>query len=177
MPLVFAYGSNMLRERLRARCPGIVFAGRATLADHRLTFDKVSDDKSGKGALGAAAGEIVHGGLWQVPDDEMVALDDAEGRGYGYERSTIGVAAEDGTTCDVLVYRATKVRPGLRPYEWYLALVIAGAMEHDLPGAYIDKLRAQPFDVDPDLGRKRRLDALAALKAAGRMEVLDDLVR
>ena len=177
MPQVFAYGSNLLRERLRERCPGIGFAGRAVLAGHHLTFDKVSADGSGKGAFDAATGESVHGVLWQVPDDEMVALDVAEGRGHGYERSTIGVVTEDGTTCDVLVYRATNTRPGLRPYDWYLALVIAGAMQHDLPHAYIDRLRAQPFDVDPDPTRKGRLDALAVLKTAGRMEVLNDLVR
>jgi hypothetical protein len=173
--LYFAYGSNLLRKRLQVRCPGIAFAGRAAFADHRLTFDKVSADGSGKGAFEAAAGETLFGVLWQVPDREMTALDRAEGHGSGYERSEIHVMPENGAACDVLVYRATNVRPGLRPYEWYLALVIAGAMEHGLPDVYIDKLRAQSFDVDPDPNRLSRRYALALLKATGRIEVLNDL--
>lgn len=174
--LYFAYGSNLLRKRLQARCPGIAFAGRAKIAGHRLTFDKVSTDGSGKGAFEAAAGENLFGVLWQLPEREIAALDRAEGHGSGYERSEIHVMPENGAACDVLVYRATNVRQGLRPYEWYLALVIAGAMEHGLPDAYIEKLRTQPFDVDPNPNRLGRRYAQALLKVTDKIAVLNGLV-
>jgi gamma-glutamylcyclotransferase len=47
------------------------------------------------------------------------------------------------------------------PYDWYKALVIAGAREHGLPADYIAALAAAPAKPDPDKIRAAR--NLAAL--------------
>jgi gamma-glutamylcyclotransferase len=46
--LYFAYGSNMLTERLKARVPSTRPISPAILSDYDLRFHKRSTDKSGK---------------------------------------------------------------------------------------------------------------------------------
>lgn len=174
--LYFAYGSNLLRERLLARCPGMTPAGLATLPGHRLTFDKVSKDGSGKCAFEAVdeGEDEVLGALWNVPVAELCELDRVEGGGYGYERCQVPVRQAD-RECEALTYRATSRRAGLQPYDWYLALVLAGGNQQGMPKAYIDRLREKPFLRDNDVERKTRREALEALAAADMLHVLDAL--
>lgn len=173
--LYFAYGSNLLRERLLARCPNLEYVGMAALPDQRLTLDKVSVDGSGKCAFESAAGEEVLGVLWNVPDIDLPALARAEGVGQGYEWSKVTVVAQDGRTMTARVCAATNRQTDLRPYDWYLALVIAGAMQQRLPANYVEKIRAAEHWPDTDLARGSRLDALQALDAAGMTSEFDAL--
>lgn len=164
----FAYGSNMLRERLLARCPQVRLVGRAWLHEHRLTFDKFSaTDDSGKGAFEPASGSCLPGVLWHLPACDQAALDHAEGAGRGYERMLAGVIRDDGTAVQALSYRAIDRRPGLQPWDWYLDLVIAGAIQQQLPPSHVQWLRAVSAATDPDTRRPARLQALAALRHAG----------
>ena len=54
--LYFGYGSNMLTERLRARCPGAKCVSTAEVIDYALEFSKPSVDGSGKATLGHLEG-------------------------------------------------------------------------------------------------------------------------
>jgi hypothetical protein len=175
--LYFAYGSNLLRERLLPRCPNLVLEGRALLAEHGLVFDKVSSDTSGKCAFVSAAHAAVHGTLWRLLQDDLMELDRHEGVGVGYERCVMPVMREDGCTELAVTYRATRLETGLLPFDWYLALVIAGASQQGLPEDYVAQLRASPFRVDSDIRRKARLEAIDALTNAGMMDVLRELQR
>lgn len=174
--LYFAYGSNLLRERLLERCPNLSYAGRATLPAHRLTFDKVSSDESGKCAFEPDEAEEVLGVLWSVPEKDLPALDHAEGVGHGYERRKINVM-RSGERVEAMTYVASRCQPGLQPYDWYLALVIAGAVQQGLPDVYVDRLRGTLFLPDPELQRKTRLAALVALAHSDKMGEFDALAR
>jgi len=55
------------------------------------------------------------------------------------------------------------VNRNLQPYDWYLNLVLAGAREHKLPQAYVDKIAAIQSIPDPWASRPNRLKALALL--------------
>ena len=46
--LYFAYGSNMFTRRLKERTPSVAVADTGFVEGHRLAFDKVSRDGSGK---------------------------------------------------------------------------------------------------------------------------------
>ena len=59
----------------------------------------------------------------------------------------------------------TYIFPGLVPFDWYLALMVAGAMEHELPATVIASFRNTPYLVDRD--ETRRAHALRILKEAG----------
>lgn len=173
--IYFAYGSNLLRERLTARCPGIKLHGTASLPGHRLTFDQLSTDGSGKGAFEPARGDALPGVLWSVPENELNNLDLAEGAGIAYARHWVGVVDDDGENCRVLTYRPLNPHKGALPFDWYLALVLAGAKQHGLPGEHIDRIQHTPCteDRNPDATGGRK--GLAALRSADMLQTLKTL--
>jgi hypothetical protein len=72
------------------------------------------------------------------------------------------VVIHAGTQRAVFLYRARPdaVRRGLRPYDWYHALVVSGARHHGLPEAYVERLAAVAANPDPDAGRAAKEHAL-----------------
>ena len=130
----FAYGSNMLTTRLKSRCPGAILVGRADADDTVIEFSKPSTDESGKATLRQADGGRTAGVLFEIPSAELGQLDSHEGVGSGYERRDAflirPVDSED--IIQAATYLATSRDSALKPYDWYLALVIAGAHEHKL---------------------------------------------
>ena len=50
--------------------------------------------------------------------------------------------------------------------DWYLELVVAGALQHDLPREHIEALRGVAALLDPDPDRTARLAALKILRMA-----------
>lgn len=172
----FAYGSNLLRERLVARCPGVSANERASVPGKRLTFGKLSLlDRSGKGTFENAEGSLLPGVLWSLPEEDLTLLDRIEGVGHGYQRIKVEVDLDSGQQCDAVTYLGTDCDPTLLPFDWYLALVIAGAVQQMLPESHIRLLRESPFQIDPDLGRTARIDAIAVLEQAGMTKILNEL--
>ncbi|WP_112322575.1 gamma-glutamylcyclotransferase family protein [Oceanibium sediminis] len=165
--LYFAYGSNLLTHRLLARCPSARVHGTARLAGHRVTFEKYSFiDGSGKATLRSAPGAEAHGVLYALPDAELAMLDAIEGVGKGYDRvQGISVQTAAGSVT-ATTYIASDLRAALAPFDWYLALIFAGAEEHGLSHVTAS-LRATPTQADPVADRPVRLAALAALTAGG----------
>jgi hypothetical protein len=64
-------------------------------------------------------------------------------------------------------YLAKKPPEDLLPYDWYLALVVAGALQHSLPQGTIDELAATARQDDPKPERESKLEALRVLREAG----------
>ena len=163
----FAYGSNMLTERLRARVCSAKNPRPLALPRHRLRFHKKSTDCSGKCNIVETACDcdVVHGVLFEVEDTQICRLDDAEGVGYGYRRDEITVSL-CGTETNVFVYVAEKdwIDDALIPYHWYYDLVLSGAEQHALPRDYVAGLRAIPFTQDPKPDRKACRQARDALQ-------------
>ena len=75
----FAYGSNMLIERLQARVPSAKPATHAKIEGWRLQFDKVSSDESGKCHIVPSPGDVVYGVLFYIDAADRGKLDQAEG--------------------------------------------------------------------------------------------------
>jgi gamma-glutamylcyclotransferase len=158
----FAYGSNMLRERLRARVPSAGAIGVAMLPDYRLDFAKVSTDKSGKADVVRVPGSSTYGVLFELDERELAALDRAEGADY--QRDLIDVGFGDAVVKACCYFaKDSRRQVGLLPYCWYVALIKAGATQHALPETYQESFRRSSFVVDPVSDRKTRLEALAAL--------------
>lgn len=170
--LYFAYGSNMLTERLSAskRCPSAKPVGIAYAPGHTLTFTKKSLDLSGKATLTEAKDSRQHGVLFEIDYSEVPDLDREEGCSSGYGRNdTFPVVRPDGEQIKAVTYLASKPEPGLTPYDWYLALIVAGAKQHELPAAQIEALRSIAYD-NADKNQRAingRRDAVAALSKAG----------
>jgi gamma-glutamylcyclotransferase (GGCT)/AIG2-like uncharacterized protein YtfP len=168
----FAYGSNMLEERLKAgtRVPGARFLTSGSVKGYDLRFHKQSDDRSGKCNVirTGSEGSVVYGIVFEIPVNQLEDLDRAEGVGHGYHQDySISIQLADGAETKMLAYVAdsSAIDDNLIPYEWYHRLVIAGAEQHRLPKYYIECLQAVPFSKDPKPNRPTKLEAEAALKA------------
>ena len=173
--LYFAYGSNMLTERLTARVPSAVPVMTGKVVGRRLDFAKRSMDGSGKADMPLQPGAVVQGVLFQMTQDDLRALDVFEGAGRGYEQQWVKVERMDGTTAEAISYVATDRVPDKNPYDWYLALVIAGARQHGLSSDYLSQLYTTKFGIDDDVDRPLRLEALALLRRVDMLGVLHDL--
>lgn len=162
----------MLEERLRAsnRVPNAAFLCTGSVPGWAMRFEKRSVDRSGKCniAQSESSADIVHGVVFEVPDTELSALDQAEGVGHGYHRdSNVPVTLPDGHVESILAYIADPdaIDPNLQPYCWYQALVVAGAEQHGLPQNSIARLRAFSCKDDPNPNRPTKLEADRALDA------------
>ncbi|MAW79644.1 MAG: gamma-glutamylcyclotransferase [Parvularcula sp.] len=177
----FAYGSNMLTTRLRARCPSARAFGPAQAFNHQLAFSKRSHDGSGKATLAPSAEvhDVVPGVLFEIDKSDLIALDKAEEQGVGYDRfDAFNVQC---VTRNQIIPHTTYIArthiAGLMPYDWYLALIIAGAREHSLEESYVKHLTETPHKADPLPDRPSRRAALKALQEAGYVDESDVLRR
>lgn len=182
--IYFAYGSNMLTERLRERCPSAEPIGIAMVNGYEVCFQKESKkDGSGKATLVRSSSPLnkSRGVLFQINKSELGRLDRAEGaegknRGY-YRDNWFPVASIEGGNILTVTYIAIaeKLKEGLTPYDWYLALVVAGIKQHHLPKEYSECLQRINVTQDINLDRKERKDALKVLEQAGYKNVYTEI--
>lgn len=148
-----AYGSNLHPLRLGARIRSAQVLGVVEMPGCRLAFHKRGADGSGKCLFYAGeAGQRAFGVIYRFDVADKATLDGFEGVGYGEQLLDFVL---DAQPCRPYVYVAetTHIDPLLRPYDWYKALVLAGARFHGLPADYIAAIEAQPAVTDPDPAR------------------------
>ena len=141
--LYFAFGSNMLERELVAHTPGARSLGEAVLRGYRVAFTRWSERRGGGGAdiVEDPNGEA-WGVLYEVPDDELPALDAKEGVPTAYRRTTVCVEDAAGVARYVMAYEVVKQPGSYAPAAGYLDIVIEGAREHGLPAWYVERLAA-----------------------------------
>lgn len=167
--LYFAYGSNLLSTRLAARCPSARVVGVAMTDGWTVSFSKPGGDGSGKAGLVERRGAVHPGVVYELAADEMPVLDRIEGLGHGYTRDD-GFAVTmitNGDRVATATYIPQRHDPALTPFDWYLALCIAGATENGFDPqvlASFQKTRRQP---DTEHHRPARQAGIQALKLAG----------
>lgn len=163
----FAYGSNMLTERLLTRCSSSKALGVARVDSYALAFCKRSRDGSGKATLCPETERQAFGVVFDLNESELRNLDEAEGAGNGYDRIVDFQIRIEGLQEPqrAITYLAPPsfIDQDLKPYDWYLKLVLAGARQHGLPLQYIGEIEAMPSITDPKPNRKLRLEALKLL--------------
>lgn len=155
----------MLPARLIERCPSAKVVGHGVARGWRLEFSKASKDGSGKATLVAAPNSAVPGVIFEIDLGELQQLDLHEGVGFGYRRDD--VFAVEGSPALTSTYLGTALDVALRPYDWYLATVIAGAEHHRLDAGHIVALKTTHFLEDTELDRKTRVAAIAAMREHG----------
>lgn len=164
----FAYGSNMLTTRLQDRCGSAAVKTIAAVRGRRLSFSKIGKDGSGKATLDPAeTGYTVIGVVFEIEESEADALHMAEGPGYECKDDFIVTCLRTGETLATRTYLAVHNDHTLKPYDWYLALVLAGIDEHRLGDDYAALYRLRAYDIDDDPKRNERIKAHKALERAG----------
>ena len=147
MATYFAYGSNMLEERLQARCPSAICQGIGSLEDHTLVFPRRSEVlRCGVAGVEEATGERVFGVLYHISVADLRRLDQFEGTASGaYHREEVDILLPDGSLQRAFVYVATDTGRRYRPSREYLSFLVEGAEEHNLPPEYVERLRRVPI--------------------------------
>jgi hypothetical protein len=134
MTLHFAYGSNMGRALMGARCPRAEAIGIATLLGWRFVINP-----EGFGSIARQLGGRVHGVLWRLSARDLAAVNAYESVDSGlYVRRRLPVRC-GATQAMALVYIARRQGEGL-PRPGYIPLVVDAAREWQLPQPYIESL-------------------------------------
>ncbi len=157
--LYFAYGSNMLTERLTARCPSAKPVGHAEARGFSVSYCLGSTDGSAKAGIVAAPEQTARGVLFLIESAERHLLDRAEGAPDIYSRAEIEVFSHaTGHPADAITYlpHPERTAEGLHPYAWYSALCAGGARQHGLPEPAIANLHAGPVQPMPPMARGKR---------------------
>jgi len=127
------------------------------VVDYELRFHKRSIDGSGKCNI-EPAGAGVHVAVYELSITDKIRLDQIEGVGEGYVESIIDVPGF--SACALYLAEDGYKDEALRPYEWYLELVLLGCRHHGFPDAYIGKISAVRSIPDPDLARREQNEKL-----------------
>lgn len=160
--LYFAYGSNLHPARLAARLAAPRLLGTTRLDAHVLRFHKRGRDGSGKCSIAPGRGRV-HGALYALDAADKHTLDHIEGVGAGYASIVIELPGVGPASTYVAMDDA--IDDTLQPFDWYLALVIAGARFQRFPAAYLRALGAIAARPDPDPARAQEHAQLLATLA------------
>ena len=155
--LYFAYGSNLMSARLKARTPSARALGRALLPRFVLRWHKVGADATGKCDVIFTdhPGDFVHGVAYMIRRAELRHLDRVEELGTGYYACNVPIQIA-GRRKLARTYRAIPIDPDLKPLDWYKRFVVQGAREHGLPSHYVAGLARTPALVDTHQQRRIR---------------------
>lgn len=166
----FAYGSNMLLERLQKRCETASFLAVAVVHGNTLTFSKKSKDGSGKATIAKTGNDTaLYGALFEIDLNDRPSLDGSEGPGYDRKDEFVVRRVDNDEELTVTTYIAKRdlIEKNLMPYDWYKQLIVAGAWQAKVPDSYLAGLKAIENIPDPCPERTKRTEALAVLKESG----------
>lgn len=135
--LYFAYGSNMNHEQIKQRCPSSKFIKRASKKGYKFVYDGYSMKwKAAVANIVESTGSVVWGGLFEINDDNLAALDCYENYPKSYDKKTIIVRDDEGKNHGAIAYFRVGQKVGV-PHEKYREIVIQGASDCGLPEDYI----------------------------------------
>ena len=160
-----AYGSNLHPLRLGKRLRSARPVAKVSLPGHRLEFNKLGGDASGKGNLRRTGNpdDVAFAVVYSIDARQKPLLDRIEGPGYSVHWWTVAVGKRR-RRCFVYLADEDAVDPDLRPYDWYRDLIWGGAVFHGFPAAYVREIGEQTATPDPSLPRhQRNLHVLRAI--------------
>jgi len=138
MPLYFAYGSNMDRTAMAARCPASRPLGSARLQRHKFVINS-----DGYATIVHEPRSVVHGVLYDLALSDVAALDRYEDLARGLYRKVIQPVLTDAGPRRAMVYIGRSSEPG-PPRPGYLESVVAAARQAGLPLSYIAEIEGKP---------------------------------
>ncbi|XP_062254341.1 gamma-glutamylcyclotransferase [Platichthys flesus] len=165
--LYFAYGSNLLKERLQLRNPSATVNCVAMLKDYKLEFGNHKGLASVRWHGGVATiehcpGEEVWGVVWRVDNSDLESLDSQENVTLGrYNPVDVSVNTKgQELNCRTYIMNSCVYAP---PSPHYLQVIVMGAEQNGLPREYQEKLRAiktnmyeGPLPMMAELAKARR---------------------
>jgi cation transport regulator ChaC len=133
--LYFAYGSNMHPDVMATHAPTARSVGVGALANHRFVITA-----DGFASIELKRTQTVYGVIWRIGSRDRVRLDAWENIAGGLYQAKNLPVQNAGHRYIALTYIARQ-RPDGRAKAGYMELVIAAALEWQLPPPYIAQLR------------------------------------
>lgn len=155
--------------RLGERVPSCRALGIAELPEWSLQFHKRGADHSAKCNLvftGQKKDRVI-GVVYDIAADEKPNLDAVEG---GYHTAQIEILM-DGSKTSVFSYlaNAAYIDESLKPFDWYLEMVVSGALHNTMPKSYVQHIASRSMMIDADTRRRqanlKRLEAMREFTA------------
>uniref|UniRef100_A0A674NXN6 Gamma-glutamylcyclotransferase b n=1 Tax=Takifugu rubripes TaxID=31033 RepID=A0A674NXN6_TAKRU len=144
--LYFAYGSNLLKERLQLKNPSAIVHCVARLKDYKLVFGNhkgLASDRwhGGVATIEHSPGDEVWGVVWKMNISDLESLDDQENVMLGaYSPVELSVKTKgQEINCRTYIMNSCVYAP---PSPQYLQVIVMGAQQNGLPKYYQEKLRA-----------------------------------
>ena len=134
--LHFAYGSNMSRAVMRRHAPDAEPVGVATLADYRFVIST-----HGHASVAPCQSSTVYGVVWRLRLRDRVTLAAWENIAGGLYRAAMLPVRQAGQRRLAVVY-LSRSQTEVAPQVGYMDVVIAAALEWQLPAPYIEELRS-----------------------------------
>ncbi|KAI6242971.1 Gamma-glutamylcyclotransferase [Aphelenchoides fujianensis] len=120
----FAFGSNLLDERIHVQIKGAQYEANGLLDGYELAFfDYGNRWKGAVASIEEKEGSEVHGCVWRV----SVKLN----------------STDEAVLCRTYQY-SNPNRQRSPPSPHYKHVIVSGAIEHELPASYVEKLKAIP---------------------------------
>jgi gamma-glutamylcyclotransferase (GGCT)/AIG2-like uncharacterized protein YtfP len=139
----FGYGSNLSIDFVKKELiPHARFVMKGYLPNFEVQFPFWSPEReAGYSGIMEAPGELVHGALYEVTEEDLSRLDDMEGVYKDrYRRFTYLVLGEDGKFHAADLYRVMDPKGPFPPSRSYLDIMLAGARDLGLDPEYIAKI-------------------------------------
>ena len=138
----FGYGSNLDQEYLNEHCPSVQYLMKAYLPNYEVQFRFWSKRRNGGiSTIIPKLGELVHGILYDVSEDDLLNLDIRESVPEGfYRRETFLLLGEDGLWHKADAYFVVKPERPYAPSKEYVETMIKGAKCHGIDPEYIKRL-------------------------------------
>ncbi|XP_074542913.1 gamma-glutamylcyclotransferase a [Halichoeres trimaculatus] len=144
--MYFAFGSNLLKERLQLANPSATFLTTGRLKDYELNFglwEQHVDNSwhGGVATIQSHPGSDVWGVIWTLSNENLTSLDKQEGVGQGqYSPLEVSVETDEGAML-CRTYQMNNFHP-CPPSPQYKEVVCLGAEQNGLPVEYLKRLDA-----------------------------------
>ncbi|XP_041867507.1 gamma-glutamylcyclotransferase a [Melanotaenia boesemani] len=144
--MYFAFGSNLLKERLQLANPSAIFFSTGRLKDYKLNFGLWEQHvesawHGGVATIESCPGAEVWGVIWTLSNENLRSLDNQEGVSLG-QYSPIEVSVETGQgTMLCRTYQMNNFH-ACPPSPQYKQVVCLGAEQNGLPVEYLKNLEA-----------------------------------
>ncbi|KAK2723744.1 gamma-glutamylcyclotransferase-like [Artemia franciscana] len=141
--LYFAYGSNLLKERIHINNPSAKMKAVARLSGYQLDFNYFSSRWNGAvTTITKTPTDEVWGIVWEMDMEHRQTLNRQEGVHTSiYRPITVKVETREGETYVCRCYELIRpLEEDRRPSRVYKEVIIKGAIQNSLPDHYIHRL-------------------------------------
>ena len=167
MSLVFQYGSNMSvaringKDRLAGAAQPICIARTVEPFDLMFTVWSKFNNCAAADLVPSKMGRSIYGVVYDVPDfllsrdtaqrQNRRSLDEIEGEGINYVRTTINLIKDHESTFRGITYVVKVRRTGLKTSFAYVQHILHGLKEHNIPDEYCQYVRSKIIENNSDL--------------------------